>query len=250
MLNKLLDEEGIGYRFDEHEGYTTDQWAVVIVDGERTPLSYWKVNQEIRTQHIVDHIDLLSHWKMIYVEGFFVSSNFEAIMKIVEFSEEHKINFAFNLCGEYWVETYSDKFINIIPHCDFLFGNNNEISSMAKILGFESKDTEEWVKFVTSYKPSSDKDENQKKQRITLISMDKQGAILDIYKFDSDTHDIILVPSEQLEENQVVDTCWAGDTFVGGFLSGYLNGKEMRDWVIDGHKIAAKVIQNIGWVFE
>ena len=162
---------------------------------------------------------------------------------MIKYGDEHNIKFAFNLCGEYWIETYSDKYINIIPHCDLLFGNNSEICTLAKILGFDSKDTEEWVKFIASYPPASSQDQSFKitTERLILISMDKDGSILDKYSFETNIHEIINVPSVKLEDNEVVDTWCAGDTFVGGFLAGFLSGKDLESSVKDGHKIAAKV---------
>ena len=80
--------------------------------------------------------------------------------------------------------------------------------------------------------------------------MDKNGAILDKYSFETDAHEIINVPSVKLEDHEVIDTWYAGDAFVGGFLAGYISGKDLESSVNDGHKIAAKVIQKIGCYFE
>ena len=57
-VKRLFDEEKIDYRFDEHDGYSTDQCAVIIVNSERTPVSFWRVNQLIRTQHVIDTVML------------------------------------------------------------------------------------------------------------------------------------------------------------------------------------------------
>jgi sugar/nucleoside kinase (ribokinase family) len=91
---------------------------------------------------------------------------------------------------------------------------------------------------------------NVKNKRLVLISKDKNGAILDDYSFSDNQHNVIEVDSEKVEEKDVIDTCCAGDTFVGGFLYGYLDDKSLKDSVIIGHKTAAKVIQKIGCYFE
>ena len=172
-------------------------------------------------------------------------------MVVATYAKEHHIKFAFHIASEYWIETYSDKYKNILPYADFLFGNLVELKALAKILSFESWDTEEWIKFVASYKPEFNEEENNHSQsRLVLISMDKNGAILDNYSFITGIHEIIIVPSVKIEDHEVVDESCAGDTFVGGFLSGYLSGKDLKSSVKDGHELASKVIQNIGWVFE
>mmetsp|Transcript_12560 Transcript_12560/g.14385 ORF Transcript_12560/g.14385 Transcript_12560/m.14385 type:complete len:94 (+) Transcript_12560:202-483(+) len=92
-----------------------------------------------------------------------------------------------------------------------LFGNETEVQTLAKILGYESTDTESCVKFVTSYSPSEEGTSVDKQifkqSRLVLISMDKNGAILDEYSFVEDKHNIIQVPSILIEESLVVDTC-------------------------------------------
>ena len=42
IIKKLFDSEGIIYWFDEHEGFFTDQWAIIIVNSERTPFHFVK----------------------------------------------------------------------------------------------------------------------------------------------------------------------------------------------------------------
>ena len=80
--------------------------------------------------------------------------------------------------------------------------------------------------------------------------MDKDGAVLDEYSFTDQTHNVISSESEKLEESQVVDTCCAGDTFVGGYLYGYLTNKSHEESMRVGHKVAAKIVQRIGCYFE
>jgi adenosine kinase len=74
-----------------------------------------------------------------------VSSNYQAIQDSFTYANENQKLFAFNLSGEFWIETYKDKFINIIPYCDFLFGNTNEFTSLAGILNIEFESPEDLV---------------------------------------------------------------------------------------------------------
>ena len=133
-----------------------------------------------------------------------------------------------------------------------MFGNYHEFKTLAKILGTETTSIEECIRVVASYKPSRDDDslQNEKQERLVLMTMDKDGAILDNYSFVTEIHEIVKVPSIKLEEHEVVDACCAGDSFVGGFLSGYINGKDYESSMKDGHEIAAKVIQKVGCFFE
>lgn len=148
-IKQFLDSESIQHCFDEHEEGHTGQWAILVdVDGERTPVSNSGVNGDFRVSHISSNNDLkqsLESCKILYAEGFFVSSSYQTIKEVYTYANQNRKLFAFNLCGEYWVETYKDHFIEIIPYCDFLMGNTNEFTSLAGILNIEFKTHEELI---------------------------------------------------------------------------------------------------------
>ena len=68
-IKKLFDEEGILYKMNEQEEHHTGQCAVIIVESERTPLSYCGVNDFYETKHFEENMDLLSNPEIFYVEG-------------------------------------------------------------------------------------------------------------------------------------------------------------------------------------
>jgi len=156
-IKNLLEQESINFRMNEHtpsdnsDGASTKsndytgQCAIVIVDGERTPVSNSGANNKFETSHFIDNINALDSIKILYIEGFFVSSNFEAIQKAIEYSKENNKKFALNLWGEFWIETYKDHFLEILPNCDMVFGNRNEFKSLGGILGIEYESNEDLV---------------------------------------------------------------------------------------------------------
>ncbi|CAI2373723.1 unnamed protein product [Moneuplotes crassus] len=243
-IKGLLDEEGIQYKFNEQKDKFTGRCAVMVIEGERTPISNCGVNNFYQTQHFRDNMHLLSESDVFYVEGFFVSSNYEAITLAYKYAEENEKVFTFNLCGEHWIENWTDKFIEILPYCDMLFGNYNEFKTLATLMGITYETKEEMLNKISSYK------KNKENKRVVLMSMDKEGALLDEYDFEKDTHLQVFEESELLTKEQVVDTCCAGDTFIGGFFYGHLNGQSYKDSIRHGHKVAAKVIQKMGCYFE
>jgi len=51
-------------------------------------------------------------------------------------------------------------------------------------------------------------------------------------------------------KEDIVDTNGAGDSFVGGFLAAYSQGKEVEECVHAGIKMATIVVQRLGCQFE
>lgn len=57
------------------------------------------------------------------------------------------------------------------------------------------------------------------------------------------------VPVTPLPQEEVVDTNGAGDSFVGGFISGLYAGLSLQECVERGNKIAREVVKRSGCTF-
>lgn len=119
------------------------------------------------------------------------------VSELCKYASETSKTFAFNLCGEHWITTYRDRFDEIIPYTDMLFGN---IAEFKVLTDNKYEEAEQLIKEVAKLP------KNNTNNRIVLISMGKEGAIFDNYSFENDTHDILTVPSVELEQSLVVDT--------------------------------------------
>lgn len=53
-----------------------------------------------------------------------------------------------------------------------------------------------------------------------------------------------------LEKDLIVDTNGAGDSFVGGFFSAFVLGKDLKGAIDMGNKLAGVVVQNSGCMFK
>lgn len=110
---------------------------------------------------------------------------------------------------------------------------------MATSKNFNTKDMKE-IAIKISELPK----QNEKKSRIVIIT---QG-----------THPVILVkdgqiteyPVKQLPPEKLVDTNGAGDAFAGGFLSQFIQGKDLSVCVKCGIWASAQIIQRSGCTFE
>ena len=56
-------------------------------------------------------------------------------------------------------------------------------------------------------------------------------------------------PVPRLEAEKIVDTNGAGDAFVGGFLSQFIQGKKLETCVAAGNYASREVIQQSGAAF-
>ena len=54
---------------------------------------------------------------------------------------------------------------------------------------------------------------------------------------------------EKIENDLIVDTCGAGDAFVGGFLSQFYQDEEIETCVIAGIYLSREIVQRSGCKF-
>jgi len=55
------------------------------------------------------NMDLLKGADYVYSTGFFITSNFDALIKIGEFCAENAIPFGFNLSAEFLIQFFTDQ---------------------------------------------------------------------------------------------------------------------------------------------
>jgi len=79
-----------------------------------------------KTEHMTTNIHLAASAKIIYTTGFFITSNFEALMVAAKFAHEHKKPFAINLSAVFLVMGHKNEFLEMVKYADFVFGNEDE----------------------------------------------------------------------------------------------------------------------------
>ncbi|XP_062080913.1 adenosine kinase 2-like [Humulus lupulus] len=127
---------------------------------------------------------------------------------------------------------------NYLPYMDYVFGNETEARTFARVRGWETENVEE-IAVKISQLPK----ESGTHKRITVIT---QGADPVVVAEDVKVKlfPVILLPKEKL-----VDTNGAGDAFVGGFLSQLVKKKPIEDCVKAGCYVANVIIQRSGCTY-
>ena len=90
-----------------------------------------------------------------------------------------------------------------------------------------------------------------KKERIFLITLGSKGAIVAKYDYARGNMDFILqcFPTV-IKKDDIVDLNGAGDAFLGGFLSQYMQGKNIENCCKAGNDTAGVILKNIGCTFN
>jgi len=90
---------------------------------------------------------------------------------------------------------------------------------------------------------------NTKRPRVAVVTHGAKPVIVATHVAGSEEVDLQEYPVTPLSKDQIVDTNGAGDSFVGGFLSQILQGKDVPTAVRAGIYLSAEVVQRSGCTF-
>nr|ABK95037.1 unknown [Populus trichocarpa] len=159
-------------------------------------------------------------------------------MLVAEHAAANNKIFTMNLSAPFICEFFKDVQENALPYMDYVFGNETEARTFAKVHGWETENVEEIALKISQWPKASGAH-----KRITVIT---QGADPVVVAEDGKVKlfPVILLPKEKL-----VDTNGAGDAFVGGFLSQLVQEKPIEDCVKAGCYAANVIIQRSGCTY-
>ncbi|KAK6929182.1 Carbohydrate kinase PfkB [Dillenia turbinata] len=225
-MKKSAKQAGVNVQYYE-VGTATGTCAVCVVGGERSLVANLSAANCYKTEHLKrpENWALVEKAKYFYIAGFFLTVSPESIQLVAEHAAAKNKVFMMNLSAPFICEFFKDAQEKALPYMDYVFGNETEARTFAKVRGWE-----------ISQLPKA----SGTHKRITVIT---QGADPVVVAEDGmvKTFPVIVLPKEKL-----VDTNGAGDAFVGGFLSQLVQEKPIGDCIRAGCYAANVIIQRSG----
>lgn len=240
IMSEKAKEVGLKTIYQVNEKVPTGTCAVLITGKDRSLVAHLGAANTFTN----DHLDNDHHWsfvekaKLFYVTGFFFTVCPEAIQRLAKFAHENDRTFCINLSAPFISEFFTDKIAAALPYVDIIFGNDDEARAFAKsVLKIETTDVHEIAKAISKMTKLNDK------PRTVVITQGEKPVILAIGDVTKE------FPVPVLDQEKVLDTNGAGDSFVGGFLSQYIQGKDLAKCIDCGIWISEKVVQLSGCTF-
>jgi len=219
----------------------TGRCAVIIKGKERSLAA--SVNAA--ATYTPDHLETpdvkaaLDECGIIYTTGFFISSTADSVVALGKYAHENGKIFTLNISAEFVPRYLGNALADAISYTDFVFCNETEAAVYAETQNFEGTEIPDIAKFIASHVPKV-----AGKTRYAVITC---GSSATVY---SDGENVVTVPVQKMDSSLIVDTNGAGDSFVGGFLAGLAQGKELETCVLAGHACAGFTIQRSGTNFS
>lgn len=236
-LKDAAAADGLTTLYMENEGAATGTCAVLVVGGERSLMANLAAAEKYTISWTqTDPVQkAIAAAEFFYIAGFVLTHSADSIMHVCEHSHAQGKTMIMNCSAPFLfqVPPFLEAFKKAWEYLDIVVGNESEAEVMGQAFGFEAKD----VKGIAQAAAKMPK-KNGNKPRMVVIT---QGSLSTIVA-TPDSVEEFPVPSGI----KVVDTNGAGDAFCGGFFSGLMQGKSIKDAVNCGHYTAGVVIQRSG----
>eukprot|EP00833_Pecoramyces_ruminatium_P004532 jgi/Orpsp1_1/1178564/evm.model.c7180000065862.1 len=238
-LEKAASDDGVYVPY-MHVEEPTGTCACLITDNNRSLVA----NLSAAEKYKIDHLKKPEIWELVekakcyYIGGFFFTHSHESIMAVAKHAAENNKVFTQNLSAPFLSQFYTKFLDEAAPYWDIIFGNETEAAAFAEAHNYGTKDVKE-----IALKMAAIEKVNKSRPRMVVIT---QGALPTIVAYEGK---ITEFPVRDLKPEEIVDTNAAGDAFVGGFLSQYVQGKDLKTCIDAGNYVAYIVLKQSGATF-
>eukprot|EP00929_Paragymnodinium_shiwhaense_P013240 TRINITY_DN121107_c0_g1_i1.p1 TRINITY_DN121107_c0_g1~~TRINITY_DN121107_c0_g1_i1.p1 ORF type:complete len:476 (+),score=178.16 TRINITY_DN121107_c0_g1_i1:85-1512(+) len=237
-MQAAVEKDGVRAQYMVDEKTPTGTCAVCVVGKGRSLCTNLSAANNYKVDHLKepDNMSLLEKAKVVYSAGFFITVCPEAIEVCAKHCFEKKKSYCMNLSAPFIMEVppFKAVLVKTMPYIDYLFGNESEAAVWAKTEGWAETDVKEIAKKLSLLPKEGDK------PRTVVITQGCDPTIVAI-KGEIAEYPIIALPKHRL-----VDTNGAGDAYVGGFLYGLVEGKDMHYCCQAGAYAASVIVQRSG----
>ncbi|CAG8787247.1 26359_t:CDS:2, partial [Dentiscutata erythropus] len=225
IMRKVAEKDGLIVDYLVDNEHPTGTCAVIITGYNRSLIANLSAANHYQKSK---HLDLPEKWKIVenakfyYIGGFFLTVSPDSMLKVAKHAAENNKPFMTNLSAPFLcqVPAFKNSMKELVPYWDIIFGNESEAEAFAI--------SENW--------------ENTKFPRVAIITQGSEPTIV-AYQETGKVEEIPVIP---IDKKEIVDTNGAGDTFVGGFLSQFIQGKSIKDSIKAGHWLANINLKRIG----
>jgi adenosine kinase len=239
-MKAAAEKDGVNVSYMVDSSTATGTCAVCIVDKERSLVANLSAANNYKVDHLKkeENMALLEKAKVVYSAGFFITVCPDAIALASKHCNEKGKTYCMNLSAPFIMEVppFKECLKKTMPYIDILFGNETEAATYAKTEGWSETD-------IPSIAAKLSKLPKEGKPRTVVIT---QGASPTIIAVDGELREYPII---KLPKSKLKDTNGAGDAYVGGFLYGLVQDKDM-DYCTKAAAYAASVIvQRSGCTF-
>jgi adenosine kinase len=244
ILREKCAEQGLHVEYYVDTTTPTGKCGVVITDHHRTMCTHLAAANNYK----IDHLQQPKIWSMVestdvfYVGGYHLTVCVPAALALGKHAAEKNKIFMLSLSAGFIPQFFKDQLAEVIPYCDYVFGNENEFKTWGESQGHGSdKSMTEYAKLMVSGPAKV----NKGRPRVVICTQGTDPTIVAVAEQGKDV-EVKEIPVPVIEESKINDTNGAGDAFAGGFCAGVVEGKSLEECISMGHWLARLSLQELG----
>jgi len=231
------DSVDVQYMIDE--ATPTGTCAVLVHGQERSLIANLAAANNYKIAHLQSAAmqEKTNTAKIFYNTGFLLTHSADSAQLLAEHATKHAKTYCLNLSAPFIVEVppFKAAVDALLPHTDYLFGNESEAAAFGKVMGWEETTVAGIAKKILTL-PG-------KAGRHVVITQGADATIV------ATSEGVAEYPVPKVAKAEIVDTNGAGDAFVGGFIAQLILGKPIAEAVRCGHYAAGVIIRRSGCSF-
>ncbi|XP_030570040.1 adenosine kinase isoform X1 [Drosophila novamexicana] len=242
ILREKARAAGVDAHYQVSEDTPTGTCAVLITGTHRSLCA----NLAAANKFTIDHLEVPENRHRIenalyyYISGFFLTVNPPSIMRVAATAHAKQRPFLMNLSAPFISQYFMTPLLEVMPYVDIIFGNEAEAHAFATAQGWPADND---LREIGRRLVALDK-LNSERPRIAILTQGCDPVLL--IQHDS----VQEFPVTRLTVDEIVDTNGAGDAFVGGFLSQFVQGKSLDVCIRCGNYAAGHIIKNPGCTYS
>ncbi|KAL6051595.1 Adenosine kinase [Balamuthia mandrillaris] len=238
-LRAAAEKDGLDVHYLEDPDTPTGTCAVLVTNKDRSLVANLSAANCYKKDHLDNNFFLVEQAKYFYVTGFFLTVSPETLLAIGAHAAERNKPFMMNLSAPFLIDFFWDgKMEKLLPYADVVFGNEHEAAALGRKMGWGENLKDVAAKLAEMPKV------NTARPRTVVFT---QGAEPTLVFHNGELLELAVPP---VPTEEIVDTNGAGDCFVGGFLSRYIQGRPLTECVEAGNYCAGVCIRTAGIKFE
>ena len=234
-----LEESGVTPLLQVNDKMKSSRCAVGIFKKERCLVPEIKASNTLSEEHIEKNKDIIGGNDCLLIEGYFIVEKYDICLGLAKHFINNKKPVIFTLSAVFLMLYHLDKVLEIANMSDLIFGNMEECEALAGQKGETFQETIEMA-----HKKMAPRD------RILIITCGSRGVFGSKYNYETQQLEFVLqrFPSF-IKHEDIVDLNGAGDAFLGGYISQWMQGKSLDACCKAGNDASGIILKNVGCTF-
>merc|ERR1712032_13631 len=236
-ISENLQKVNVKPLLEVKEDILSSRCGVGICQKERCLVPQIRASTMLSMDFVDANMADINKAELLLVEGYFVIEKFDIVKSLVAKFNESKKKVAFTLSATFMIDNFLDKLLEVSNCADVIFCNEDEAMAFSKVKSSNMVEVAEACHKVLT-----------PRDRIIVVTCGSEPVVVSEMK--NGEVKSITQAAEKLSEAEITDTNGCGDSFVGGFLSQYIQGEDLARSAKAGIFASTVIIKNNGCTWD